>query len=577
MTFADTVFFCNSGAEACEGAIKVGAALSLRRTGSPNAGGIITFKGAFHGRTLATIAPAGNAKYLEGFGEPADGFDHRAVRRSRSRGAGHRPRNGRHHGRAGAGRGRRAASPNAEFLKALRELCDKHGLLLVLDEVQCGMGRTGKLFAHEWAGITPDVMAVAKGIGGGFPLGAFLATKEAAKGMVAGTHGSTFGGNPLAMAVGNAVLDAVLEPGFLEHVQAMSLRLKQAAGARSRTNTPTSSRRCAAAACLTGIKVKPPYGDVVDACADEKLLTVGAGDNVVRLLPPLNVTEAGDRRRLRTRLARGAGAPRPSPPEACQLREAQRHGAPRHFLDIDRIDAGTLRRILDMAHAMKKAGKRVPAKLRPDGIADAVLMLIFEKPSTRTRVSFDVAMRQLGGQTIALNHTDLQIGRGEPISDTAKVLSRYVDAIMIRANKHETLTELAEHATVPVINGLTDRTHPCQIVADIMTFEEAQGADQGPQDGLDRRRQQRRRLLDPGRRTARFQAGARLPAAAQSGSVRSSTGPSAQGADIELTDDPDEAVAGADCVVTDTWVSMGQQSERAGASSCWRPMRSTTR
>ena len=153
--------------------------------------------------------------------------------------------------------------------------------------------------------------------------------------------------------------------------------------------------------------------------------------------------------------------------------------APRHFLDLDRIDARTLRRIIDMARAMKKAGKRVPAKLRPEGIADAVLMLIFEKPSTRTRVSFDVAMRQLGGQSIALNHTDLQIGRGEPISDTAKVLSRYVDAIMVRANKHETLTELAEHATVPVINGLTDRTHPCQIVADIMTFEERLGPIKG--------------------------------------------------------------------------------------------------
>jgi len=152
---------------------------------------------------------------------------------------------------------------------------------------------------------------------------------------------------------------------------------------------------------------------------------------------------------------------------------------PRHFLDIDCIDPGTLRRILDMGHAMKKAGKRVPAKLRPPGIEDAVLMLIFEKPSTRTRVSFDVAMRQLGGQSLPLNQADLQVGRGEPISDTAKVVSRYVDAIMIRANKHQTLIELAENATVPVINGLTDRTHPCQIVADIMTFEEAKGPIRG--------------------------------------------------------------------------------------------------
>ena len=176
-------------------------------------------------------------------------------------------------------------------LKALRELCDEHGLLLVLDEVQCGMGRTGKLFAHEWAGITPDVMAVAKGIGGGFPLGAFLATDEAAKGMVAGTHGSTYGGNPLAMAVGNAVLDAVLEPGFLDHVQAMSLRLKQEL-ARLKDENPDVLEEVRGSGLLAGIKVKPPMAEVVGACLAEGLLTVGAGENVVRLLPPLNVSDA---------------------------------------------------------------------------------------------------------------------------------------------------------------------------------------------------------------------------------------------------------------------------------------------
>jgi ornithine carbamoyltransferase len=213
-----------------------------------------------------------------------------------------------------------------------------------------------------------------------------------------------------------------------------------------------------------------------------------------------------------------------------------------------------------MGRAMKKAGKRVPAKLKPAGIADAVLMLIFEKPSTRTRVSFDVAMRQLGGQTIALNHTDLQVGRGEPLSDTAKVLSRYVDVIMIRANKHVTLDELAEHATVPVINGLTDRTHPCQIVADIMTFEEAKGPIKG----------RRIAWTGDGNNVAAswIQAAARLrfsltlacppqlnPAKAVLDWAKR------EGAKIELTDDPIEAVTGADCVVTDTWVSMGQQEE----------------
>ena len=233
---------------------------------------------------------------------------------------------------------------------------------------------------------------------------------------------------------------------------------------------------------------------------------------------------------------------------------------PRHFLDIDQFDAGTLRRILDMGHAMKKAGKRVPAKLKPAGIADAVLMLIFEKPSTRTRVSFDVAMRQLGGQTIALNHTDLQIGRGEPISDTARVVSRYVDIIMIRANKHETLTELAENATVPVINGLTDRTHPCQIVADIMTFEEAKGPIKGRQiawtgDGNN---------VAASWIQASARLGFRLTLACPpqlNPENRILDWARREGANITLTDDPVEAVTGADCVVTDTWVSMGQQDE----------------
>ena len=234
--------------------------------------------------------------------------------------------------------------------------------------------------------------------------------------------------------------------------------------------------------------------------------------------------------------------------------------AARHFLDIDRIDADTLRRIVDMGHAMKKAGKRVPAKLKPAGIADAVLMLIFEKPSTRTRVSFDVAMRQLGGQTIALNHTDLQVGRGEPISDTAKVISRYVDAIMIRANKHETLTEFAEHATVPVINGLTDRTHPCQIIADIMTFEEARGPIKG------------RKIAWTGdgnnvaaswiQAAARFDFKLALACPPQLNPERAVLEwARQQGADVVLTEEPQEAVTGADCVVTDTWVSMGQQHE----------------
>ena len=289
VTFADKVFFCNSGAEACEGAIKTARRYHFAN-GHPERWRIITFKGAFHGRTLATIAAAGNEKYLEGFGEPAPGFDLVPFGDLDAAKAAIGPETAAIMVEPIQGEGGiRVAA--IQWLKDLRRLCDEHGLLLVLDEVQCGMGRTGKLFAHEWAGITPDVMAVAKGIGGGFPLGAFLATDEAAKGMVPGTHGSTYGGNPLGTAVGMAVLEAILEPGFLTRVQEVGLRLKQQL-AGIKDENPDVIEEVRGSGLLAGIKVKPPAGDVVGACMQEKLLTVGAGENVVRLLPPLNVTDA---------------------------------------------------------------------------------------------------------------------------------------------------------------------------------------------------------------------------------------------------------------------------------------------
>jgi acetylornithine/N-succinyldiaminopimelate aminotransferase len=289
VTFADQAFFCNSGAEACEGAIKLARRYHYV-SGRPERWRTVTFKGAFHGRTLATIASAGNPKHLEGFGTPADGFDIVPFGDLAAAAAAIGPETAAIMAEPVQGEGGINVAPPG-WLEGLRELCDRHGLLLVLDEVQTGMGRTGKLFAHEWAGITPDVMAVAKGLGGGFPVGAVLATNEAAKGMVAGTHGSTFGGNPLAMAVSGAVLDAVLEPGFLEHVQAMALRFKQQL-AGLQDAYPHVIEEVRGSGLLAGLKVKPPMGEVINACADQKLLTVGAGDNVVRLLPPLNVTEA---------------------------------------------------------------------------------------------------------------------------------------------------------------------------------------------------------------------------------------------------------------------------------------------
>ena len=288
-TFADTVFFTNSGAEALECAIKMARKFQSHE-GRPERFRIVTFEGAFHGRTLATIAAGGQAKYLEGFGPKVEGFDQvplgdleavKAVLGPETAGILIEPIQGEG--------GVRNAAP--EFLRALRQICDANDLVLIFDEVQTGVGRTGKLFAYEWTGVTPDIMAIAKGIGGGFPMGACLATERAAAGMTAGTHGSTFGGNPLAMAVGNAVLDAVLEPGFLEHVQAVSLRLKQQL-AMLKDEYPALIEEVRGQGLLLGLKMRIPNTEFVAALREQHLLTVGAGDNVVRIIPPLVAGDA---------------------------------------------------------------------------------------------------------------------------------------------------------------------------------------------------------------------------------------------------------------------------------------------
>ena len=288
-TFADTVFFTNSGAEALECSIKMARKFHAAH-GHPEKFRLITFEGAFHGRTLATIAAGGQAKYIEGFGPKVEGFDQVVFGDLDAVKAAIGPETAGILIEPVQGEGGVRPVPN-EFLRALRALCDAEGLLLLLDEVQCGIGRTGKLFAHEWAGVTPDIMAIAKGIGGGFPLGACLATEKAAVCMTAGTHGSTFGGNPLATAVGNAVLDIVMAPGFLDSILQRALTLKQKL-AQLKDAHPSIIEDIRGAGLMMGIKCKVPNTALQAAAMDQRLLTIGAGDNVVRLLPPLVVTDA---------------------------------------------------------------------------------------------------------------------------------------------------------------------------------------------------------------------------------------------------------------------------------------------
>ncbi|MCA0400063.1 MAG: aspartate aminotransferase family protein [Proteobacteria bacterium] len=288
LTFADKVFFTNSGAEALECAIKM-ARKYHSANGQPERYRIVTFEGAFHGRTLATIAAGGQKKYLDGFGPKVEGFDQVPFGDFDAMKAAVGPETGAVLLEPVQGEGGTRVFSN-DFLRKLREFCDEKGLLLILDEVQSGVGRTGKLFAHEWAGITPDIMAIAKGIGGGFPMGACLSTDKASKGMTAGVHGTTFGGNPLAMAVGNAVLDVVATPEFLEGVRATARDITQRL-AELKDRYPDLIEEIRGSGLLIGIKTKIANTDLVAAAREQNFLSVPAGDNVVRLLPPLNIGE----------------------------------------------------------------------------------------------------------------------------------------------------------------------------------------------------------------------------------------------------------------------------------------------
>jgi acetylornithine/N-succinyldiaminopimelate aminotransferase len=289
-TFADRVFFTNSGAEALECAIKTARHYFFAK-GQPERYEIIAFTGAFHGRTLGTIAAGGNPSYLEGFGPPLEGFKHTAPGDLEAVKALIGPQTCAILIEPVQGEGGVTAMSN-EYLQGLRKICDDIGALLIFDEVQCGFGRTGRFFAHEWAGITPDIVTVAKAIGGGFPLGACLASAEVADSMVPGTHGSTYGGNPLACAVGNAVLDRVLAPGFLDQVNTMGQRLAWHLQQLAQ-QYPDYVLELRGKGLLAGIKIAPPVRDFVARLRDDhQLLTIGAGDNVLRLLPPLIVSEA---------------------------------------------------------------------------------------------------------------------------------------------------------------------------------------------------------------------------------------------------------------------------------------------
>ena len=370
--------------------------------------------------------------------------------------------------------------------------------------------------------------------------------------MTAGTHGSTFGGNPLAMAVGNAVLDVIAADGFLDRMKNNALLLKQRL-AEFKDRHASVIAEVRGEGLLIGLRMIPQVSEMVDELRSEKMLTVAAGDNVVRLLPPLIIGEKeiaeaiGCIDRACARLSADAGAD-------SQGGVMSANGV-RHFLDLIDIPKPVLAGLIDKSRAMKAERAR---GLIVSPLAGKTLAMVFDKPSTRTRVSFDVAMRQLGGEAILLTAQEMQLGRGETLADTARVLSRYVDAIMIRILDHEAVAELARHATIPVINGLTRRSHPCQVLADVMTYEEKRGPIRGRTVAWSG---DSNNVLASWMHAAErfdFQLRVATPAELRPKKwlmdwVKSS------GAAIMIGDDPEAAVKDADCVVTDTWVSMGDR------------------
>ena len=406
-------------------------------------------------------------------------------------------------------------------------------------------------------------MALAKALGGGFPIGACLATAEAGKGMTAGTHGSTFGGNPLATRVGNAVLDVVLAPGFLEHTRRMSLLLKQRL-AELKDRFPSVIADVRGEGLLLGLVCVVPNTEMVDGTPQRK----DAGDRGRRQCRAAVAAADHRRGRHRRRHRHDRTRLRKALPcgEACQPGcSLMAKRSIRHFIDLIDIRPADLRAIIAAARAMKKARGRGK---RP--LSGQTLAMIFDKPSTRTRISFEVAMKQLGGDVVTLTGQEMQLGRGESIPDTARVMSRFVDAVVIRTLEHDLVTELAQYATVPIINALTKQSHPCQVMADVMTFEEHLGSIKnktvawtGDANNV---------LTSWMHAAERFDF--RLNVA---------TPPELKpqqwlldwiadsGAAIHVGTDPEEAVRGAHCVVTDTWVSMGDEASKANRHNLLQP------
>jgi ornithine carbamoyltransferase len=535
----DRVFFAVCGATANETALKIAKKHGLRKRPEGDYE-IITLLRSFHGRTLGVLSATGQRRYQRAFEPLVPGFKHIEANDIEALRAAVSHKTAAIHLETIMGEG--GVNPlTTEYLQEARRLATEHDALLILDEVQCGMGRTGHWFCYQMHGVKPDVVALAKGLGSGVPIGACLAGGKAADILEAGDHGATFGGNPLSAAAGLAVIETMEQPGFLEGVTQVGAAFQE--GLRTIEGVQTVRGH---GLMIGAILEKPIARDVVRECFEKRLIINATDEHTLRFVPPLIITHAQVEQALDT-IASVLGVARKKPSVA--VAPVARPQALHDVLSIDDLTTSQVDDLMDLGAYLKQRRKLAPSVITP--IEGRSVAMVFEKPSLRTRVSFETAIRELGGHPIYLSKADIGLGSRESVKDIASNLSRWTNLIVARLYWHRQLKELAEVADVPVINALTELEHPCQALADLLTIRENFGKDKV-----------KIAYVGDGNNVARSLA----KLATRMGYEMTICGPENFRLEdmpgLVQTPDLEEGLANASVVYTDVWISMGDEHEQ---------------
>ena len=547
----DKVWFGTSGAVATETALKIAKKHGLAKCPAGDYE-IITLRRSFHGRTIGALTATGQEKFQKQFAPLVPGFRYIEPNSIEELKAAFSDKTAAILMEPIMGEGGILTLDDA-FLEEARRLCDAHDALLMFDEVQCGMGRTGKWFAYQHTSVVPDVLALAKGLGGGFPIGAALARGKAANLLEVGDHGSTFGGSPLSCAVALAVIDAITHQGLLDNAATVGAWIKREAVALGAPIEYVSGR-----GLMIGIRLKEPIAREIAAKAFEKKLIVNAtDDHTLRLVPPLILTQAQADTALSV-IAGLLGISRKPAAIAASVAATQRPHALTDILAVDDLSDEQLREALDIAAFVKRQRRDAPGFIQ--AVEGRTVALVFEKPSLRTRVSFETAIRELGGAAVYLSKDDIGLGKREAVKDIAGNLSGWVSAIVARLYWQRQLVELAEFASVPVVNALTELEHPCQAMADMQTIIEEFGDEKV-----------KIAYVGDGNNVSRSLA----KVACRLGYPMSIVGPENFRLEaipgLEQTSDLEAGLKGAKAVYTDVWISMGDEHEQEHRLKVFEP------